>query len=102
MNCCPGCRGRFPSAGAPEKVQGAIMPATGELIRLMNYIDDIATTLRRISASIPAMTNEECTRLAEYIRKSDPSYESVVGRLELTGKQKEQAGKKWPKSQRHA
>jgi len=29
------------------------MPATGELIRLMNYIDDIATTLRRISASIP-------------------------------------------------
>ena len=31
------------------------MPATGELIRLMNYIDDIATTLRRISASVPAM-----------------------------------------------
>jgi len=78
------------------------MPATGELIRLMNYIDDIATTLRRISASIPAMTNEECVRLAEYIRKSEPSYESVVQRLELAGKElagkeagkeKEQAGK---------
>ncbi len=40
------------------------MPATGELIRLMNYIDDIATTLRRISASIPAMTKEESARLA--------------------------------------
>ena len=76
------------------------MPATGELIRLMNYIDDIATTLRRISASIPAMTNEECVRLAEYIRKSEPSYESVVQHLESAGKElagkekeKEQAGK---------
>ena len=58
------------------------MPATGELIRHMNYIDDIATTLRRISAS-----KEECTRLAEYIRKSEPSYESVVQRLEQAGKE---------------
>ena len=63
------------------------MSATGELIRHMNYIDDIATTLRRISASIPAMTKEECTRLAEYIRKSEPSYESVVQRLEQAGKE---------------
>ena len=62
------------------------MPATGELIRHMNYIDDIATTLRRISASIPAMTKEECARLGEYIRKSEPSYESVVQRLEHAGK----------------
>jgi hypothetical protein len=77
------------SAGAPEKMQGALMPATGELIRHMNYIDDIATTLRRISASIPAMTREECARLAEYIRKSEPSYESVVQRLEQAGKDKD-------------
>jgi uncharacterized protein Yka (UPF0111/DUF47 family) len=63
------------------------MPATGELIRHMNYIDDIATTLRRISASIPAMTKEEAARLAEYIRKSEPSYESVVQRLEKAGKE---------------
>jgi uncharacterized protein Yka (UPF0111/DUF47 family) len=68
------------------------MPATGELIRLMNYIDDIATTLRRISASIPAMTKEECARLGEYIRKSEPSYESVLQHLELAGRQ--QVGKK--------
>jgi len=52
----------------------------------MNYIDDIATTLRRISASIPAMTKEECARLGEYIRKSEPSYESVVQHLERAGK----------------
>jgi hypothetical protein len=74
-------------ASAPEHKEGAIMPATGELIRHMNYIDDIATTLRRISASIPAMTKEECARLGEYIRKSEPSYESVVQRLEKAGKE---------------
>jgi uncharacterized protein Yka (UPF0111/DUF47 family) len=72
-----------------ENTQGAFMPATGELIRHMNYIDDIATTLRRISASIPAMTREECARLGDYIRKSEPSYESVVQRLEQSGKEKE-------------
>jgi hypothetical protein len=70
----------------PEKSKEPFMPATGELIRHMNYIDDIATTLRRISASIPAMTKEECGRLGEYIRKSEPSYESVVQRLEQAGK----------------
>ncbi len=63
------------------------MPATGELIRLMNYTDDIATTLRRISASIPTMTKEECSRLAEYFRKSDPSFESVLQRLEKASKE---------------
>jgi len=63
------------------------MPATGELIRLMNYTDDIATTLRRISASIPTMTKEEAARLGEYMRKTDPSYESVLLRLEKAGKE---------------
>jgi hypothetical protein len=37
------------------------------------------------------MTKEEAARLGEYIRKSEPSYESVVQHLELAGK--EQAGK---------
>jgi len=63
------------------------MSATGELIRLMNYIDDIATTLRRISATIPTMTREECSRLGDYIQKSEPSYESVVRRLEQGAKE---------------
>ena len=57
------------------------MPATGELIRLMNYVDDIATTLRRISASIPAMTDEERAKLADYMRKSDPNFDSVLQAL---------------------
>jgi hypothetical protein len=58
------------------------MQATGELIRLMNYVDDIATTLRRISATIPVMTPEERKRLAEYMRKSDPGYMAVLEHLE--------------------
>jgi hypothetical protein len=62
------------------------MPATGELIRLMNYVDDIASTLRRIASSIPAMTDEERSKLAEYIRKSDPSLGSVLQQLEKAAK----------------
>jgi len=62
------------------------MPATGELIRLMNYVDDISATLRRISVSIPTMTDEERARLAEYMRKSDPNYENVLKHLESGGK----------------
>ena len=44
------------------------MSATGELIRLTNYVDDIDTTLRRITASVPAMDAEERSRLAESLR----------------------------------
>jgi uncharacterized protein Yka (UPF0111/DUF47 family) len=62
------------------------MSATGELIRLMNYVDDIAATLRRINSAIPTMTQDECTRLADYIRKSDPSLESVLKSLEKGAK----------------
>lgn len=62
------------------------MPATGELIRLMNYVDDIAATLRRINASLPTMTEEERVRLADYIRKSDPSLESVLQQLDKGAK----------------
>ena len=58
------------------------MSATGELIRLMNYVDDIASTLRRISASAASMTEEECARLAEYMRKAEPSLEQVLAQLE--------------------
>lgn len=62
------------------------MSATGELIRLMNYVDDIAATLRRINTAIPAMGDEERARLADYIRKSEPSLESVLSLLDKAGK----------------
>jgi hypothetical protein len=67
-------------------VRGAFMSTTGELIRLMNYVDDIATTLRRISATLPSMTDEERKRLAEYMRKSDPLYETVLAQLDKGAK----------------
>lgn len=61
------------------------MQATGELIRLLNYVDDIAATLRRISATVPTLTSEERKRLAEYMRKSDPNFIAVLDSLEKAG-----------------
>jgi hypothetical protein len=58
------------------------MGASGELIRMMNYIDDIAATLRRVSGSLHLLSEEEKTRLAEYMRKSDPNFVSILGQLE--------------------
>lgn len=54
------------------------MPLSGEAIRTMNYVDDISVTLRRILSVMPVLTPEERERVAEHIRNSDPSYESVV------------------------
>ena len=62
--------------------QANIMPVTGELIRLMNYVDDIAATLRRIQAGITTMNDEEKKRLADYMRKADPNYTKMVDALE--------------------
>ena len=58
------------------------MPVTGELIRMMNYVVDIAATLRRIQAGIPTMTDDEKKRLAEYMRKADPNYVKMMDILE--------------------
>ena len=58
------------------------MPATGELIRMMNYVDDIAAILRRVNTSLPTMTEEEKRRLADYMRKVDPNYSVVLQQLE--------------------
>jgi hypothetical protein len=62
------------------------MGTTGELIRLMNYVDDITTTLRRISATIPMMEVEERQRLAEHLRAAAVSFNKVVELLEKAGK----------------
>ena len=58
------------------------MKATGELIRLMNYVDDITTTLRRITANLGAMPDEERQRLADYMRKADERFQQVIASLE--------------------
>ncbi|HKS73862.1 MAG TPA: hypothetical protein VJQ82_11750 [Terriglobales bacterium] len=58
------------------------MAATGELIRLINYIDDIDTTLRRISASIPSLDADERKRLAEHMRSTATNFANVLTPLE--------------------
>ncbi len=56
--------------------------ASGELIRMMNYVDDIAATLRRIQASMTFVTPEEKKRLAEYMRNSNPNWVKILETLE--------------------
>ena len=58
------------------------MKATGELIRLMNYVDDITTTLRRITANFGTITGEERKRLADYMRKADEKIQAAIASLE--------------------
>jgi len=65
-----------------DKERLSSMPATGELIRMMNYVDDIAATLRRIQAGITGMTAEERKRLAEYMRSADPNFLKTLESLE--------------------
>ena len=58
------------------------MAATGELIRMINYVDDITTTLRRINAFVPGLEAEERKRLAESLRAAGASLNAVVAHLE--------------------
>ena len=58
------------------------MPASGELIRMMNYMDDVTATLRRIIANVPFLTEEERKRLADYMKKADPSLGGLIEKLE--------------------
>jgi len=60
--------------------------ATGELIRAMNYVDDITATLRRICIYIPSMSPEERKRLAEAMRGAANSVSSVIADLEKADK----------------
>ena len=61
------------------------MSSTGEFIRLMNYVDDVAATLRRVAVAVPSLTSEEKKRLAEYMRKSDPNFVHILESLEKAG-----------------
>jgi hypothetical protein len=72
--------GTSPIFGLQE--QNFDMAATGELIRLINYVDDINTTLRRISASVPVMEAEERKRLAESLRAASSNLNGVLTTLE--------------------
>jgi len=57
------------------------MPLSGEAIRLMNYIDDVAVTLRRVLATVPTLSAEERARVAEHLQQASPSADDVVQAL---------------------
>lgn len=57
------------------------MPLSGEAIRMMNLVDDVATTLRRILALVPTLAPEERKRVSEYLKASEPSAEQVEAAL---------------------
>jgi hypothetical protein len=61
------------------------MPASGELIRMMNYVDDISTTLRRISANLSTITEEERKRLSEYMGTAANGFGEVLSQLQKGG-----------------
>ncbi|HEX3820092.1 MAG TPA: hypothetical protein VHW45_07160 [Candidatus Sulfotelmatobacter sp.] len=60
--------------------------ATGELIRAMNYVEDITATLRRISIYIPSMSADERKRLAEAMRGAATALNGALADLEKADK----------------
>ena len=61
------------------------MPASGELIRSMNYVEDMTTTLRRICIYIPNMSTEERKRLAETLHTTIGAIKAAIVDLEKVG-----------------
>lgn len=57
------------------------MPLSGEAIRLMNYLDDVAVTLRRVLAAVPSLSPEERARVAEHLLQTRPNVEDVAQAL---------------------
>ena len=57
------------------------MPLSGEAIRLMNYIDDVAVTLRRILATVPSLPAEERAIISEHLLQAKPSAQEVADAL---------------------
>ena len=58
------------------------MPLSGEAIRMMNYVDDISVTMRRILAVAPTLSADERQRVSEYLRKSTPNTQEVLTALD--------------------
>lgn len=58
---------------------------TGELIRAMNYVDDMTATLRRICILIPNMSAEERKRLAEHLRAAGTALNAAIADSEKAG-----------------
>jgi hypothetical protein len=60
------------------------MPLSGEAIRMMNLVDDIATTMRRLLALVPTLAPDERMRVSEYLKNSKPGVDAVLAALNNT------------------
>jgi hypothetical protein len=58
------------------------MPLSGEAIRLMNYVDDVTVTLRRVLALAQTLTPEERKRVSDYLKNAQPNAETVIASLQ--------------------
>jgi len=58
------------------------MASSGELIRMMNYVDDISATLRRIMTGATFINTDEKKKLAEYMRNCNPNYVKIMEDLD--------------------
>lgn len=75
------------STSNPDFQKRSLMAvATGELIRAMNYVDDINATLRRILIYIPSMSADERKRLAEAMKGASAAITSALTDLEKAEK----------------
>jgi hypothetical protein len=50
---------------------------------MMNYIDDISTTLRRILVLAPTLSADERKRVGDYLKASSPSADEAMSALHL-------------------
>jgi hypothetical protein len=57
------------------------MPLSGEAIRLMNYIDDVSVTLRRILTGVATLDDEERALVAAHLALAKPSAQNVLDAL---------------------
>jgi hypothetical protein len=58
------------------------MPLSGEAIRLMNYVDDVTVTLRKVMTQASTLPAEERNRLAEHLKTAKPSIAEIISTLE--------------------
>ncbi len=57
------------------------MPLSGEAIRLMNYIDDVSVTLRRILSGVATLDEEERALVSSHLLQARPSSQDVLDAL---------------------
>jgi hypothetical protein len=81
--CFTNFLGRLTIGGSKTNLcRGLLMPLSGEAIRLMNYIDDVSVTLRRVLALAANLPAEERQRVSDHLKSAKPNVSDVLSALE--------------------